>query len=60
LFERKNASLETTRRRVVLRPVISSGASGHRVDDALTNFLTVEDQRTTFEQEHVAAIRAFG
>jgi hypothetical protein len=31
------------------RLVISSGASGHDFDSALTNFATVEDQRSVFE-----------
>jgi hypothetical protein len=31
------------------RLVISSGASGHDFDCALTNFATVEDQHSVFE-----------
>jgi hypothetical protein len=42
------------------RPVISSGASGHGFDCALTKFATIEDQRVVFERGHVAPIRGLG
>jgi hypothetical protein len=42
------------------RPVISSGTSGHDFDCALTNFATVEDQRTVFERGHMTPTRGLG
>jgi hypothetical protein len=42
------------------RSVISSDTSGHGFDCALTNFVTIEDQHTVFEQGHVVSIRGLG
>jgi hypothetical protein len=42
------------------RSVLSSGASGHYFDCALTNFATVEDECAVFERGHMAPICGLG